>query len=587
MPVDQDDERTVIMSSGWTELRPGQKLHEFEVQEKMGQGGLGIVYRAWDHNLQREVALKEYMPSGMALRTGDGQVVPQSDRYRETFDIGLRSFVAEAVTLAKFEHPALVRVHRNFTANGTAYMVMQLVRGTTLEDVVKAMPEPPGESWLLDLLDPLTTALERVHAERIVHRDIAPDNVMILDGSKRPVLLDFGAARQVIGANSDAATVMFKPSYAAIEQYPDSGIQQGAWTDVYALAAVVHRMVTGKAPPNSQIRQARDGYVPLATRLAGKYSPRFLQAIDHALALMPDQRTSSMGVFRQELGLDESAAEPVGRSRAAASAPAAPKVSPVVWMAAGGLALVLMGGGFWWFASAPAGSEPPVGQAAAPAVTAPPVAATAPAPAPAVVAEPQPQPAAPQPAAAVADAAGPVDPVQAFERILRQQSPEYRVSLSVEAPQLKVNVTSLRLSLESAKDGYYYVLIHDTDREVRLLFPNKRQEQNRIQAGKAVALPPKTVDRANGLERIENMPFGEPLGPARLLAVVSATPLDLNAITKEMNDGFRLLKKGQDAAALQQQSPGRVVYLGRPVCASGAPCPETYGAATASINVVP
>lgn len=202
-------------------LPAGYRLHEFEVQSKLGQGAL--------HRLQgvrppaQCVALKEYMPNGMARRAGNSEVLPQSPRSQEVFDIGLNSFVKEGVTLAKFDHPALVRVYRTFQANGTAYMIMQLVQGATLEEVARAMPTPPDEAWLLRLLDPLTAALQVVHDERIVHRDIAPDNVMILDGSKQPLLLDFGAARQVIGDSEQAPTAMLKPSYAPVEQYPDLG----------------------------------------------------------------------------------------------------------------------------------------------------------------------------------------------------------------------------------------------------------------------------------------------------------------------------------------------------------------------------
>ena len=285
-------------------LRIGTRVSEFEITQRIGEGGFSIVYLAMDHSLERTVALKEYMPSSLATRVGSTQVQPRSQRYRDTFEAGLKSFVNEAKLLAQFDHPALVKVYRFWEANGTAYMVMPFYQGITVKDAIRAMPEPPDEAWLLALLAPLTEALLVIHAERCYHRDIAPDNVILLASSAKPLLLDFGAARRVIGDMTQALTVILKAGYAPVEQYAEvPGMKQGPWTDVYALGAVVYWAITGKTPPASVGRMLSDSFVPLAECATGRYSMRFLQAIDRALIVLPDHRTQTIEALRQDLGL--------------------------------------------------------------------------------------------------------------------------------------------------------------------------------------------------------------------------------------------------------------------------------------------
>ena len=156
-----------------------------------------------------------------------------------------------------------------------------------------------------------------LHASQIYHRDIAPDNVLLMADTGRPLLLDFGAARRVIGEMTQALTAILKPGYAPVEQYADMpGLKQGPWTDVYALAAVVHWIIMGKTPPPSVGRLFDDPYVPLAQSAAGRYSDAFLRAIDHALAVMPEKRTTSIEAMRVELFGDAlPAAAPIARRR--------------------------------------------------------------------------------------------------------------------------------------------------------------------------------------------------------------------------------------------------------------------------------
>ena len=290
----------------------GTRLNEFELTDRLGEGGFSIVYLAWDHSLERRVALKEYMPRSVAeRRPGATQVNPRSQAMRATFELGLRSFINESKLLALFDHPALVKVYRFWEANGTAYMAMPFYEGKTLKDALQGAPEPPQESWLLELLASVTEALGVIHAKDCFHRDIAPDNIMLAAPNDQPLLLDFGAARRVIGNKTQALTVILKPGYAPIEQYADApDMKQGPWTDVYALSAVTYWAITGKKPAASVSRVLKDNHPPLASIAGDRYSARFLAAIDHGLALLPENRPQTIQAFRSELGLAASAPQP-------------------------------------------------------------------------------------------------------------------------------------------------------------------------------------------------------------------------------------------------------------------------------------
>lgn len=279
-------------------LPVGTRMGEFELLSMIGEGGFGIVYLAQDHSLHRRVALKEYMPSSLAARTQAMTVSVRSRRHAETFEAGLRSFINEARLLAQFDHPSLIKVYRFWEANGTAYMVMPYYVGRTLAATLKTLPAPPDEVWLRSLLAPVLDALEVMHRADTYHRDIAPDNIMILEDG-RPVVLDLGAARRVIGDMTQALTVILKTGYAPIEQYGEMpGVKQGPWTDLYALGSVVHFAITGHTPPQSVTRVMTDKYVPLTQAVAGHYSPAFLEAIDACLAVLPQHRPQNIAALR-------------------------------------------------------------------------------------------------------------------------------------------------------------------------------------------------------------------------------------------------------------------------------------------------
>ncbi len=284
-------------------LGVGHRLDEFELLEVIGEGGFGIVYRAYDHSLLREVAIKEYMPSMLARRVGDNSVHVRSERLTATFEAGLRSFINEARTLAQFSHPALVRVHRFWESNSTAYMAIQLYKGRTLRRLADETPHKVTETWLLGMLGPLLGALETLHRSQCFHRDIAPDNIFIQQDDL-PVLLDFGAARKSIADLVDEVAVMVKSGYSPIEQYADDNtLLQGPWTDLYALGAVLYRAVTGSPPPSAVVRSVQDAYVPLSSMGRTDLSPAFCAAVDHTLAVHSKDRTQTVAVFAAELGL--------------------------------------------------------------------------------------------------------------------------------------------------------------------------------------------------------------------------------------------------------------------------------------------
>ena len=294
-------------SLGHNALSVGTKLGEFEITGLVGEGGFGIVYLAYDHSLERQVAMKEYMPSELASRTGESTVIVRSNRHAETFAAGMRSFINEAKLLAQFDHPSLVKVYRFWEQNGTAYMVMPFYEGITLKNALQDLGHPPDETWLKSQLASLLDALEIIHNRQCYHRDIAPDNIMILP-DETPLLLDFGAARRVIGDMTQALTVILKPGYAPIEQYAEvPNMRQGPWTDLYALASVVYFAIEGRAPVPAVARVMSDPLVPLAQSAAGRYSDQFLRAIDKALSVKPDDRPQNIAEFRQSLGFVERA----------------------------------------------------------------------------------------------------------------------------------------------------------------------------------------------------------------------------------------------------------------------------------------
>ena len=290
-------------------LPAGTALRDCVVTGVIGQGGFGIVYRAEDAVERRPIAVKEFLPAQLATRGPDGRLEPAHPVHAETYAAGLRGFLDEARLLERIRHPGLVEVIGCWEENGTAYMAMPLYEGPTLERVIADHPDGVDADLLRAIVGPLLGALGTIHAAGCVHRDVAPDNVIVRPDAGA-VLLDLGAARRTIGDRVRATTVMLKAGYAPIEQYgddPDCPI--GPWSDVYALGAVMHHAISGEAPAASPLRVMRDTREPLAARGAPGYPPAFLAAVDAAMALRPEDRPVSAQAFRARLGLPD---EPPG-----------------------------------------------------------------------------------------------------------------------------------------------------------------------------------------------------------------------------------------------------------------------------------
>ena len=280
----------------------GTRLGEFEITGVVGEGGFGIVYSARDSSLDRIVAIKEYLPSAFASRNEGGTVHVRSQEHSKTFDAGLASFINEARMLAKFSHPGLVEVFRFWEANGTAYMAMRYYRGVTLREMLRTNPQIVTEQWLCETLDPILLALQELHNEKCYHRDIAPDNILVLPNG-RSVLMDFGAARRIIGGMTRALTTVLKPGYAPIEQYSDDGsMAQGAWTDIYAVGGLLYHAMTGKVPVQAISRMMNDPLKPVATAARAEFSPNLCAVVMKCLAVMPENRYQSVDELRAALG---------------------------------------------------------------------------------------------------------------------------------------------------------------------------------------------------------------------------------------------------------------------------------------------
>ncbi len=282
-------------------LPVGTRIAEFEVTGLVGEGGFGIVYLARDTALQRDVALKEFMPSALAGRVDGIRVAVRSPDHQAKFDAGLKGFVKEARLLAKFSHPSLVKVYRLLEGNATAYMAMQFYAGQTLAQRMLHRGVTFDEAAIARITVPLFSGLEMLHQSQVFHRDIAPDNIMLTQAGS--VLLDFGSARHIIGEGVQALTAVLKPSYSPVEQYVTDGtMRQGAWTDVYALGAVMYHMATGRPPVQAVSRLMTDSMPTIREVKGDAFSERFSDAVAQAMSVAVENRLQSIQALRGALG---------------------------------------------------------------------------------------------------------------------------------------------------------------------------------------------------------------------------------------------------------------------------------------------
>ncbi|MGE3702267.1 MAG: SUMF1/EgtB/PvdO family nonheme iron enzyme [Hyphomicrobiaceae bacterium] len=270
---------------------------DYRIRRVIGSGGFGITYEAEDLRLRSAVALKEYYPVSFGERDATMSVRPKSERHKQPFEWGRSSFLEEARMLARFKHPSIVRVARVFEANQTAYMVMDFEDGQNLEVWLQALDRPPIQEELDRIVAPLLDALDLMHRESFLHRDIAPDNIIIrANGS--PVLLDFGAARRAVADMTGSLTGIIKAGYSPHEQYASNTRLQGPWSDIYALGATLYRAVAGQPPNEATNRVEHDALRPASLAATGKYRPGFLAGIDACLRVKQAERPQSVAQLR-------------------------------------------------------------------------------------------------------------------------------------------------------------------------------------------------------------------------------------------------------------------------------------------------
>ncbi len=289
-------------------LPQGYNLLRYQIDGVLGAGGFGITYKATHESLGNEVAIKEYFPAEWAYRDHNGTTVranaqgqiPARSSEPPCYDWGLQRFLDEARILVQVNHPGVVRVRDYFTANGTAYIVMEYEVGESLSATLQRggiLPEPQ----LRRLLNDIMPALEAVHAQGYLHRDIKPSNLYIRASNGQVLLLDFGAARQALGRRSRSVTSVVTPGYSPIEQYVTVGEDYGPWTDIYATGAVLYRCITGMPPIEAPGRVLKDPVQPAVEMGAGLYSTGLLRLVDQAIAVRPEDRFQTIAAMREAL----------------------------------------------------------------------------------------------------------------------------------------------------------------------------------------------------------------------------------------------------------------------------------------------
>ena len=282
-------------------LPAGYRIESYEIQAVLGKGGFGITYRALDLQLDKQVAIKELLIDSIATRVEGSTVVPQSASLQEDWDWARESFRKEAKVLARFSHPAIVGVHRIIEANGTGYMVMDYVEGETYEARLRRIGREPDQASLMAVIGPLLDGLNEVHEHGLLHRDIKPENILI-NRRGQPVLIDFGTARSTVAATM-TMTMLGTAGYMPIEQSQTKG-KKGPWTDIYAIGVMMCRAITGEKPPSATDRIMEDEFQWLSYRQFPGYSEQFLQAVDWALRVRPEERPQAISHWVPLLDLE-------------------------------------------------------------------------------------------------------------------------------------------------------------------------------------------------------------------------------------------------------------------------------------------
>ena len=291
-------------------LPEGTVLREWRLEQVLGVGGFGIVYRGKDVYFGETVAIKEYFPGAISDRVDGVTVAPTDSSSEEVYELGRKKFLEEAKVLWNLSqpkrHPNIVGVRSLFEIHGTAYMVMDFESGMSLSEMLHG-GQKFDEKSLLAIIKPIAEGLDRAHRAGVLHRDIKPANILISKG-ERPVLIDFGSARFESGQATNTQVTFYTPPYAAIEQYVKT-FPQGAWTDIYALGVVLYQCVTGEKPPEVLERLHGGLGQSLSARQWPGFGRAFTRAVDAAMAIRPQERPHSIPDWLKLFEVDDEARE--------------------------------------------------------------------------------------------------------------------------------------------------------------------------------------------------------------------------------------------------------------------------------------
>ncbi|WP_180683929.1 serine/threonine protein kinase [Tepidicella baoligensis] len=288
-------------------LPPDTLIGGYRILRQLAAGGFGVVYLALDSTGQR-VALKEYLPSALVVRQ-PGELLPSVPPEKlSLYRLGLKSFFEEGRALAQISHPSVVSVLNFFRENDTVYMVMNYLEGASLQDFIVAArglkrKKILREATIRSLFDEVLRGLRIVHQHKMLHLDIKPANIFITDENKA-VLIDFGAAREVLNTEGNFVRPMYTPGFAAPEMYKrHSGL--GPWTDIYAVGACMYSCMQGYPPHDAPQRQEKDRLALAMTRLRGLYSDNLIEVVQWCMALDPLSRPQSVFALQKALNHEE------------------------------------------------------------------------------------------------------------------------------------------------------------------------------------------------------------------------------------------------------------------------------------------
>ena len=284
-------------------LPPGTLIGGYQVVRKVAAGGFGVVYLAVDTEGQ-QVAVKEYLPASLAIRA-PGELSPQIQPDKlSLYRLGLKSFFEEGRSLAQISHPSVVSVMNFFRENETVYMVMNFLEGASLQDfIITARDQKQAkvfrESTIRSLFDEILRGLRIVHQHKMLHLDIKPANIFVTDENKS-VLIDFGAAREVLSKEGNFIRPMYTPGFAAPEMYRRDA-SMGPWTDIYAIGACMYACMLGYPPNEAPQRLEKDRIAIALARLRGVYSDNLIEVVEWCMSLDPLSRPQSVFALQKEM----------------------------------------------------------------------------------------------------------------------------------------------------------------------------------------------------------------------------------------------------------------------------------------------